>query len=386
MRKWEIESPPMIYLNNAAAGWPKAPGVSEAVRAALEAPPDGHGRASGESRTWIDEARRRVARLLSVDNPSRIVFTLNATHALNMAFQGLDLPRASLVVTSAASHNSVLRPLAHMRAERGVRLKIVPADGDGRISLPEYEEALRQGPALVALTHASNVTGAVDDASLLLRMAKVAGAVTLLDASQSVGHVPISPVALAADLIAFQAHKALHGPEGAGVLYAGESVKLKQVVTGGTGVRSDLELHPSEMPTRLEAGTPNLPALAGLAASLEWFESDGHASARRASEHASRLRQAFSTMANVRLIGAAELNTTPVVSFRVSGMDVEECGFILRESFGVVARTGLHCAPLIHAAIGTAPRGTVRFSPSGFNTSDEVEAAISAVAEVARCA
>lgn len=376
----------MIYLNNAAAGWPKAPGVSEAVRAALEAAPDGHGRASGESCAWVDEARRRVARFLSVEDPGRIVFTLNATHALNLAFQGLDLPRGSLVVTSAASHNSVLRPLAHLRLERGVRLKIVPVDGEGRIILPEYEEALRQGPALVAMTHASNVTGALDDAPLLLRMAKVSGAVTLLDASQSVGHVAVSPAALAADMVAFQAHKGLHGPEGAGVLYAGKSVDLKQVVTGGTGVRSDLELHPSEMPTRLEAGTPNLPALAGLAASLEWFEKEGHASAGRASEHAHRLRQAFSAMANVQLIGIAEGNTTPIVTFRVSGMDVEECGFILRESFSVVARTGLHCAPLIHAALGTAPRGTVRFSPSGFNTSDEVEAAITAVAEVARCA
>jgi cysteine desulfurase family protein len=379
--------PQTIYLNNAAAGWPKAPGVAQAVRAALEAPPSEQGRGNAASRDYIEEARRGVARLLSVGDPHRIVFTLNATHALNIALRGLDLRRGSLVVTSAAEHNSVLRPLAHLRAERGIRLEIVPVGLDGAVSVPAYQAALGLGPALVALTHASNVTGCVNDAAMLLGMAKAAGAVTLLDASQSVGYLSVAPCALAADLLAFPTHKGLHGPEGVGVLYAGESVKLKPLVTGGTGVRSDLELHPSEMPIRLEAGTSNTPGLAGLVAALNWHEKQGLTAIERAMANAAMLREALSGIAGVQLFGGTnDHTTTPIVSFRIEGLPVEECGFILRESFAIVARTGLHCAPLVHASIGSAPEGTVRFSPSGFNTDEEVEAAAQAVAEVARCA
>jgi len=376
----------MIYLNNAAAGWPKAPGVAEAVRAALEAAPAGEGRDSGETRSYVARARGSVAGFLSVEDPNRIVFTLNATHALNLAILGLDLADGSLAITSAADHNSVLRPLSHLRARRGVRLRVVATGRDGTVNLADYEDALRQRPSLVALTHASNVTGGVNDIPRLFRMAKAAGAVTLLDASQSVGHIPVSPADLSADLVAFQGHKGLHGAEGAGVLYVSESVNLEHLVTGGTGARSDLELHPSEMPTRLEAGTPNLPGLAGLVEALHWFEKEGFNHSQRAAAHASRLSEALARIPQVRLYQSQGDITTPVVSFQVSGMNAEECGFILSESFGIVVRAGLHCAPLIHAALGATPQGTVRLSPSGFNTEDDVERAISAVREVARCA
>jgi cysteine desulfurase / selenocysteine lyase len=379
--------PQTIYLNNAAAGWPKAPGVAQAVQAALETPPSEQGRGNAASLDCIDEARRGVARLLSVGDPHRIVFTLNATHALNIALRGLDLKRGALVVTSAAEHNSVLRPLAHLRAERGIRVEIVPVGPDGTVNVPAYEAALGLRPALVALTHASNVTGGVNDAAVLLGMAKAAGAVTLLDASQSVGYLSVAPAVLAADLVAFPAHKGLHGPEGVGVLYTCESVELKPLITGGTGVRSDLELQPSELPTRLEAGTSNVPGLAGLVAALDWYVNKGLAAIQRAMTHAAMLREALAGTARVQLFGGTgDSITTPIVSFRIEGLPVEECGFILRESFGIVARTGLHCAPLVHAGIGSAPEGTVRFSPSGFNTDEEVEAAARAVAEVARCA
>lgn len=376
----------MIYLNNAAAGWPKAPGVSDAVRTALENAPAGESRDNGDWQSYAGVARRLVARLLSVDDPSRIVFTLNATHALNLALRGLELPRGALVLTSAASHNSVLRPLAHMRSEGLIRLTIVPVGLDGGISLAHYEAALSQGPSLVVLTHASNVTGHVDDIAPLFRRAKAIGAVTLLDASQTAGIVRVSPDALQADLVAFQAYKGLHGPEGVGLLYVGKSVELKPVVTGGTGVRSDLELHPSEMPIRLEAGTSNTPALAGLAAALAWHEREGAKHAERGVQWANRIREALSETKNVKVFGpGGDSLTTPVVSFQIAGLGVEEVGFILRDSFGIVARAGLHCAPLVHQAIGSAPEGTVRLSPSGFNTSEEVETAIAAVREVARC-
>jgi len=255
MRRLENKLTGMIYLNNAAAGWPKAPGVAEAVRQAMEQAPAMPGRENTASQAWVECARQRVAKFLAVEEAHRIVFTLNATHALNMAIRGLDLPDGALVVTTAAEHNSVLRPLAHLRRERAIRLKIVAVEPGGSVDLDDYQTALREEPALVAVSHASNVTGVIQDAASLLGMAKRVGATTLLDASQSAGHLPICPRRLHADLLVFQAYKGLHGPEGVGVLYVDRAVELRHTVTGGTGVRSNLELHPSEMPWRLEAGT-----------------------------------------------------------------------------------------------------------------------------------
>ena len=374
-----------VYLNNAASSWPKAPGVIEAVSAVLAAPPVHPGRAARRDDPTA-ACRAGLARLLGGDpaERARIVLTVNATHALNLAILGLDLEPGAGVVTTVTEHNSVLRPLNHLAQREGIRVRLVGLDADGRIDERAWCAALADRPRLAVLNHASNVTGRIADAALLLGQARAAGAVTLLDAAQTLGHVPVHPTKLNADLVAFTGHKGLHGPPGTGGLYVSPHLDLTQWFVGGTGVRSDLALHPADMPTRLEAGTPDAPALAGLAAALAWFERQGAAHCEREQRLAMRLRAGLRTCTGVQLFGATPPDESiGVVSFAVAGWGIEEAGYALSESFRIACRTGLHCAPLIHAALGTAPAGTVRFSVSGFNSEADIDAALDAVARLA---
>jgi selenocysteine lyase/cysteine desulfurase len=278
----------------------------------------------------------------------------------------------------------MLRPLTRLEAQMGLRLTVLGLAPDGTLDDDAFEQALTREPRLVALNHASNVTGQVLPVAGLFARAQRAGAVTLLDASQSLGHVPVDAGALHADMIAWTGHKGLRGPAGIGGLYVREGLELEQVIVGGTGVRSDLRLHPGEMPTRLEAGTPNVPALAGLDAALRWGEERGEAFEAVAAARTAQLRAGLKQIPAVRLFdGGEEAPGIGVVSFRMERWPVEETGYVLAESFGIVCRTGLHCAPLIHAAIGSAPEGTVRFSPSGATTEQDIDEAITAVRRMA---
>ena len=247
-----------------------------------------------------------------------------------------------------------------------------------------FKHAMADSPTLVVLNHASNVTGRVNPVETLFAEAKKRGAITLLDAAQSLGNVPLSVKSCNADMIAFTGHKGLHGPPGTGGLYVDPKLDLEQIYVGGTGVRSDLMLHPPDMPMRLEAGTPNAPAFAGLAAALQWHQKHGATHAQTAMALGDRLRNGLKEVQGVTVFDADEhAQRTSVVSFRVQGWDVEELGFILAESFGIIGRSGLHCAPLIHQAIGSAPEGTVRLSASGFNTEDEIDFAIQSIRKLA---
>ena len=372
------------YLNNAAAGWPKAPGVAEAVIRAMESPSEEAGRTSSPEPDQIWQCRTRVARLLAVEDPSRIVFTLNATHALNTALLGVGLGPGCRVVTTVTEHNSVLRPLERLRRTRGVEVEPIAVDPDGILDEGAFDAALRREPHLVALNHVSNVTGMSLGVKGLFARARAAGAVTLLDASQSIGHLEFTAADTNADLIAFNGYKGLHGPDGTGVLYVRPGIELDPTLVGGTGVRSDLAGQPPEMPTRLEAGTPNTAGLAGLGAALEWFAGHGGEYRRREREMADHLRAGLADTPGIRLFGGED-GRGGVVSFQFRSWSVEEAGHALQESFGVVCRTGLHCAPLVHQAIGSAGEGTVRFSVSGFTDEEDIVAAVTAVRRMSEC-
>ncbi|HEY3281600.1 MAG TPA: aminotransferase class V-fold PLP-dependent enzyme [Armatimonadota bacterium] len=374
-----------IYLNNAATSWPKAPGVPEAVSAALQAPPSDGRRQGGRADDCLEQCRCRIAHLLGVPDADRVVLTSGATEALNLAVWGVPLTHGSRVVTTVAEHNSVLRPLYHRSRPLRCRVTHVAVSPDGELDTSGFERALADGADLVAVTHVSNVTGRAMPVSELFRASKAAGAVTLLDASQSLGHLDVRPDELGADLVAFTGHKGLGGPQGTGGLYVAPYLELAQIRVGGTGVRSELLAHPQEMPLRLEAGTPNTPGLAGLAQALQWHEFEGVAARGRVADRCAALRQGLSELPGVRLLGAG---TSPagIVSFTVEGWPVEDVGQVLLESFGVTGRTGLHCAPLIHGPLGCAPWGTVRLSAGPFTTEDEVAAAVSAVGSIAVCA
>jgi selenocysteine lyase/cysteine desulfurase len=322
--------------------------------------------------------------MLGFDQPDRIVLTQNATHALNLAILGIGLKPGDEVVTSFAEHNSMLRPLARLEEKLGLGLNIIGMTNEGALDTDAFEKALSRLPRLVALNHVSNVTGRIYPVAAMFDRARQAGAVTLLDASQSLGHVPVDARELNADVIAFTGHKGLRGPAGTGGLYVAPGIDLDQVIVGGTGIRSDLRLHPPEMPIRLEAGTPNIPALAGLAAALRWHEENSGQIRKMERARAEQLRSGLRDIPRVRLFDdMVDIPGTGIISFRIEGWEIEETGFALAESFGIICRTGLHCAPLIHKEIGSAPEGTVRFSPSAFTTEAEIEHTLGAVRRLA---
>ncbi len=373
----------LIYLNNAATSWPKAPGVVDAVIDSLHKPPQSPYRGSTNGPATLEKCRDQLATLLAIDHPQRIIITPGSTFALNQAIYGLQLSRNDHIISSVFEHNSVIRPLHRIVKEQQCQLSIIGLNEHGRFDMSAYGEALKQSPTLVVLNHVSNVTGQVLDVARLFSMAKSAGAITLLDASQSVGHLTVHPIELQADMVAFPGHKGLHGPPGIGVLYVSPNLTLRPLTVGGTGVRSDKLDQPSDMPMWLESGTHNITAVAGLIAALQWYQTHGHSHVKHAQFLTEQLREELHQMSGLTIFsGDTDSHQISIVSFQLNGWTVHDVGYILEQSYHICCRSGLHCAPWIHKAIGSAPQGTVRISISGFNTISEIEQVITAIKQL----
>ncbi len=376
----------MIYLDNAASTHPKPPEVYEAVDRSLRAGANpgrsGHRLALDAAREVL-EARSAVAELLGVPDASRVVFTANATHALNQAFKGL-LRAGDHVVTTAMEHNSILRPLAALEA-KGVALTVVGADRLGRVDPGEIRRALRAETCLVALGHASNVAGTLQRASEVGALCRERGATFLLDASQTAGGLPLNAGALGAHLLAAPGHKGLLGPQGTGILYVDPEVRLEPLMEGGTGVRSEDRSMPPELPEKLEAGTLNAPGLAGLAAGVRYLLDRGVEEVRRGEEEILRyLLPELARVPGLVLYGPSEPEErVAVVSFNLKGRDGAHLGFALDEEYDIAVRVGLHCAPDAHKALGSFPGGTLRASFGPFNTVGDAEALVRALRDLA---
>lgn len=368
---------PTVYYNNAATSWPKAPGTALAVAGHIDAIPLHPGRSGFDAPDPEGDCRSRLAKLLRVEDASRIILAANATHALNVALHGFPWKEKAVVLTTLAEHNSVLRPLHFLQRHRGLRVAYAQGDGAGRIDLRHWEAALQEyRPQLAVFTHASNVTGAINPVEEMCALAHAAGAATLVDASQTAGCTAVLPQAWGTDMLAFTGHKYLLGPPGTGGLYVAHGVDLEPVLVGGTGILSELDEMPPQLPVRYEAGTPNSPAFAGLAHALVWLE-DHPFPAGEVEGRLEKLREGLA-LAGARVTDWKGAHT-PVLSFTLPGFSVEDAGEILQRSFGIVCRTGLHCAPLVHNTIGAGAEGTVRFSISRFTTDDEVDYALRAV-------
>ncbi|SMD11609.1 aminotransferase class V-fold PLP-dependent enzyme [Sporomusa malonica] len=369
-----------VYLNNAATSWPKKGQVGGTVAAYIDGLPCHAGRSGFSGWDVTGQCRGLLAGLLQVKNPNQIVLCSNATYALNIALHGIHWQSGAAVVTTAAEHNSVLRPLHYLSKTKGISIHEVSVDRMGRVILDEWEAAIQQfKPQLVVFTHASNVTGAVNDAARLGEIAKQAGAITLLDASQSLGIIPVLPEVWGFDMVAFTGHKYLLGPTGTGGLYIAPGLDLEPVWVGGTGIQSDLDEMPPDMPSRFEAGTPNDPAFAGLAAAVTWANDHGLDSTELQSKIERLAAGLAAAGADVIFVAPPR---TPVVSFTLRDWDVGDVGEVLHKSFGIICRTGLHCAPRIHSYLGSYPAGTVRFSLSRFTTYEEIDYCLRAVGEM----
>jgi cysteine desulfurase/selenocysteine lyase len=377
------------YLDNASTTFPKSEWVIQAMAEFWSSASVNPGRSTFDLAMVAENAllgcRQRLTDLFNGPAPERVVLGYNATDALNLAIFGR-LARGGHVVTTRLEHNSVLRPIAHAVDDLGARVTFVPFDRQGRVDPDDVRKALEKDTRLVVVNHASNVLGTVQPVSEIGAICREAGVPLCVDAAQSAGVVPIDMQAMGIDLLAFTGHKSLLGPTGIGGLCVAEGVELTQTRAGGTGVKSASRRHLEEYPFRLEAGTPNVLGAVGLSRGLELIGEQGGPSAicAREMDLAQPLWNVLQDTEGVTTYGADSLEgRTPVFAFNFEGMDPAQAGTRLDVDFDVACRTGLHCAPLVHESLGTAPDGAIRMSIGATTTLTDVLAAAEAIRALA---
>ncbi len=367
-----------IYFDNAATSWPKPEEVYEAAGKVLRYSGSNPGRSahtrSIQAERIVFEARERAASFLGAEFPEEIIFTLNATDSLNMAIKGV-LEQGDHVIYTSMEHNSVLRPLGSQKEGGGITTTMVSPDADGFLEVEKVAEAIKPETKMIICTHASNIIGSIMPAAAIANLAKEKDIVFLLDAAQTAGSLPLNLQKIRPHLAAFTGHKSLLGPPGVGLLYVCKGLHIKPWREGGTGSSSEEERQPQLMPDYLEAGTMNTPGLAGLNEGIKFIQEQGVSTIRQHDLYLlNMLREGLKKIEGTTVYGSDDTSSSvAVVSFTVEGMDSGELGYILEEVYGILCRTGLHCAPQAHRTIGTFPQGTVRFSPGYFNTEEEVE-------------
>ena len=378
----------MIYLDNAATTMHKPQTVIDAVTQAMCSLGNaGRGATSGalDAARTIHACRAKLARLLGCPRADHVCFTPNSTAALNTVICGVVRP-GDHVVTTVLEHNSVLRPLNRLATEQGVTVEHAGCDANGALDYDELERLVAPGTRAVVVTHASNVTGNAVDIARVAAIAHAAGALVIVDASQSAGTAKIDMDAMGLDVVCFTGHKGLMGPQGTGGLAVAEGIDVAPWAMGGTGVHSFDELQPLEWPTRLEAGTLNGHGIARLSAGLDFIEAQGGVEAIAAHERAlaDRFLAGVREIAGIKLYGAFDQPTrSAIVSLNVGDIDSAEISDALMQGWGIATRPGAHCAPLMHRALGTERQGVVRFSFGYFNTTEEVDTAIDALCDLA---
>ena len=372
----------MIYLDHAATSWPKPPAVLAAIQRWYTELGVSADRGDGErQRTVAHEvaaARTLVGALLALPG-ERVAFVSGATEGLNLALRALLAP-GDHVLTTALEHSSVVRPLRTLQRERGLRLTVVPLEADGRLAHERLLAGLRaERVQLFVFGHASNVTGQCLDAETLCVAARAAGTPTLVDASQTAG---LCELPQHADVVVASAHKALLGPPGLGFVAVRPGLTLAPQKQGGTGSSTALDEHPSDWPRAFEAGTPNTPAILGLAAALRGrAAADRGEALARALSATDHLAQALEATGSWQLLSPRHGGRVPVLSVTHDHYDPAELGAILTGA-GIHARSGHHCAPWVHAQMGTAASGTLRLSPGADTSADDIDATIRLLASL----
>lgn len=377
----------MIYLNNAATSWPKPPAVLAAMAENITTMGGNPGRSSYQmsvsaGRT-VYKTRELIASLIGAKDPTRVVFTANATEALNLAILG-SLSPGEHVITSSMEHNSVMRPLYHL-SRQGVICTVLPTSAYEGLDPEDVRKAITPKTKMVIMTHASNVTGTILDIATVGRIVREHNLLFLVDAAQTAGVYPIDVEAMNIDLLAFPGHKGLLGPQGTGGLFIGERADVRPLKFGGTGGNSGLLTQPDVLPDRYESGTLNTVGLAGLAAGIEFINQTGMENIRKKEELLTSLAvKGLRDIPGVREYGPPpDKSRAAVISFTLGDGDPAETGYLLGLEFGIEVRTGLHCAPAAHKTIGTFPSGTVRVSPGFFNTEEEIAEFLRAVSRLA---
>lgn len=377
-----------IYLDHAASSFPKPEVVCRKMNEVMRrigANPgrSGHKLALRANRI-ISQTREKIAELFAIPEAQSIIFTCNATEALNLGLKGLLSP-GEHVITSCVEHNSVIRPLKRLEKE-GVRFSQVLCSPEGHLNIRLLKKSLQRKTKLIVLTHASNVTGSILPIEEVGTFARAKGILFMVDAAQTAGLLPIDVQRMKIDLLACAGHKSLYGPQGTGFLFIGKGIDLRPLKEGGTGSESESEDQPNTLPYRYESGTLNTPGIAGLGAGVSFVLEEGVEKIWQKERRLTRLfLQGLKRIKKIRIYGppGAE-ERVPLVSFNVGFMDPAEVGFLLDEYYDILVRAGLHCAPQAHRTMGTFPGGTVRASLGFFNTLEDVHTLVKALGDITR--
>ena len=384
----------LIYFDNAATVWPKPESVYRFMDEFYRTHGINPGRSGYdlaiETGSLLERLRKRMTTFFGGDEdaPDRLVFGYNVTDALNLIIPGL-VSADDHIVTTNLEHNSVIRPVNHRVCDHGAEATFVPFDGAGFIDPDDIARSFRPNTKVVIVNHGSNVIGTVQPIAEIGKLCRERGITFVIDAAQTAGVVPINMQGMNIDVVAFTGHKALMGSTGIGGLCIRKHVEVKITRAGGTGVRSIEPYQLKEYPWRLEYGTPNLLGIASLWAGQDWLDENGvervHA---REMQLTQKLVDGFRGIDGVCVYCCESLqNHLPTVLMNMEGMDPGDVGVMLDADYNIATRTGLHCAPLVHKQLGTVEgHGGVRFSIGAFNSEDEVEAAINAIAEISEWA
>ena len=373
----------MIYLNNAATSYPKPKIVLDALSEYLSSPPFLGSRGGlSFNENIVDETREKLKTFLNADSKDKFVFTSGATESLNIAINSLELHDCKVLATNS-EHNSVNRPLKTLEKNNRVQIEFIEANKDGAYDIEQFANSINNDVRAIFLNHCSNVTGLALNIAPIAELARQNGAKIIIDASQSIGGLPIDINELRPDFLAYTSHKSLYGLQGSGGLYIKDPASAKPLKIGGTGSRSDYLLQPDELPQKFEAGTQNIPAIIALNAGLDFINDYGFENIHQKKVNMSlSIISELERIERVRIIGdKTTRNRTSTLSFLIDGFEPNEIILILEENFDIKARAGLHCAPLIHKSLET-PNGTARISPSIFTSEEEIEKFIDAIKEI----
>jgi len=374
----------MIYCDNATTTFPKPPAVYDAVVHYMKDIGANPGRSNHalahHADTVVFDTREQCAALFNVADSSRMVFTLNATEALNTAMFGLLKPGDSVAV-SPMEHNAVMRPLRFLQRKRHITIKQIPSTINGLIDLDALDTVLKSSIRLVIINHASNICGTIQPLDAIGALVRRHHSLLMVDAAQSAGLLPIDVQNMHINVLGFSGHKGLYGPQGTGALYIDSAIALRPLKFGGTGSKSESEEQPDFLPDAFESGTLNAPGIAGLGAGIDFINQQTIPVIRQHGINLSRhFLDAVSTIPSITTHGVSTPETMlPTISLTINNKDMGETARRLNDEFGICCRMGLHCAPLAHQTLGTFPNGTLRFSFGYFNTHDDIDMLINAL-------
>jgi len=377
-----------IYLDNAATSWPKPESVYRVIdnynRNIGANPGRGSSSKTLEATGVLLDTRETLAEFFHISDISRVIFTRNITEAINTVLKGY-LEPGDHVLTSSMEHNATARPL-HTLEKTGVEVTYLRCASDGSLYPPDLEKSWKKNTRMVCLLAASNVTGTIQPLQEVGRICREKGTVFMVDSAQGAGNIPIDVQEQNIDVLAFTGHKGLFGPQGTGGFYLCPGLEIQPLIEGGTGSLSSETWQPDFLPDKFESGTPNTPGIAGLGAGINFIQKTGLTAIR---EHEKKLMDmlidGLSSIRGVTIYGPGDSQLqTPVLSFNLAGLECGELSFLLDENFGIITRSGMHCAPLAHKTIGTLSQGTCRVSLGYFTTREDIELLLEAIEKIGK--